>query len=186
MYTQGECRWTWRHTLGCCFYKPSNTEDGPHTTGNWERCLGQVLHTDLMRNQPCLLLDFRLLASRIMRQWILVFEANCFLLLLLDHNCFAMLPFVSAVQQSESAVCMHACLLSRASLPPLQVITGVEVSSLCCMAASRSVSVSHVVVDICHCYFFPCPTSPSVHMSTAFYLGISFPALQTDSSVSFF
>ena len=56
---------------------------------------------------------------------------------------------ISAIQQSESAICICMSPLERASHPSSQ---STKLSSLCCTAASHWLSVLHMGVCICQCY----------------------------------
>ena len=89
---------------------------------------------------------------------------------LLGYNCFTVL-LVSVVQHHESATCIHISLPSWTSLPPPPQSTprpsqSTELSSPFC--ASRQLSISHMVVDLCLCYSLNSfPLSPSLPVSTS-------------------
>ena len=59
---------TWR--LGFCCHEPKNSDDC------WRERLRTGSPSQLGRNQPCWHLDFRLLASRAVREWISVVSAT--------------------------------------------------------------------------------------------------------------
>ena len=67
-----------------------------------------------------------------------------FFILKLEYNCFTVL-LVSAVQQSESAMCIHVSHPSKSS-------QSTELSSLCNTAASHSLSILRKVVYTRQCY----------------------------------
>ena len=87
----------------------------------------------------------------------------------------------SAIQQSESAICVHISPHSRKSLHPTPLSSqSTDLSPLCCIAASHSLSVLHT--EMCKYYspnwsHPPLPYHWVVHMS-AFYICIFIPALQ--------
>ena len=89
---------------------------------------------------------------------------------LLGYNCFTVL-LVSVVQHRELAICIHISLPSWTSLPPPPHSTprpsqSTELSSPFC--ASRQLSISHMVVDLCLCYSVNSfPLSPSLPVSTS-------------------
>ena len=96
---------------------------------------------------------------------------------------------ISAVQQSESAICMHICPPSWAPshhLSPSHPSTSsqdTELSALCYTAAFRSLSILHMVVYICQSYSLNLslhtpPPSLCVHM-LVLYVCVSIPALKT-------
>ena len=77
---------------------------------------------------------------------------------------------VSAVQRSESSICIRISPPSWTSpIPPSRSSQGPELSSLCFIAGSHYLSVSHMVVYICQSQspsssHPPLPPRPSPHI----------------------
>ena len=89
-----------------------------------------------------------------------------FLTSLLEYNCFTMLCqflLYNKVNQLYVYIYPHIssllCLPPTLPIPPLQVD---ELISSCYVAASHQLTILHLVVCICRCYYHFAPASPSL------------------------
>ena len=101
---------------------------------------------------------------------------------------------VSAIPQSESAICIH---ISPYLLPlappslshPSRWSQSTELISLCYAAASHWLSILHLVVYICQCYSLTLsqlPLPPDRVLKSVLYFCVFIPVLPLGSSVPFF
>ena len=89
----------------------------------------------------------------------------------------------SAVQLSESAICIHMSPPTPIPSHPSRSSQSTKLSSLCYTAAFRSLSILHMVVDICQSFSLNLslhtpPPSLCVHM-LVLYVCVSIPAQKT-------
>ena len=93
------------------------------------------------------------------------------------------------MQPSESALCIH--IAARTPTPPIQVTTEHRAELLRCIADSRQLAVSRMVVYLCQAR----STNASILRSRSFsccahipvlYTRVSLPALERGPSVLFF
>ena len=112
----------------------------------------------------------------------------------------------SPAQQCESAIIIHASppsapspfpsLQSFLPLPPTtphghhraDLCSLCSLGSLCYLATSHQLSILHMLLRICWCYFLHCPILSLPHGGHKFILhvGTSIPSLQIGSSIPFF
>ena len=105
---------------------------------------------------------------------------------------FGLVPFCSAVlacavQRRESAVIIHTAPLCGAPSPPrIRPLGSSEGQALCHAAARHQLSILHMTVCTCQCYFLHSSLCPSPAASTCPSSTSVFPALQIGPSVPLF